>query len=173
MFARAHQRLGLAGLAAPVLVATALVSGALAWREHRRVGAEPVVSAAPPATMVHSNAAGHLPLRPVSDVPLLLTRMERAALEQGLGWPHAEYRLNAATEDSPASLEVHCTLQGPYPKIRRFVTALLQDSPALTLREFSLVRANVDASDVEAKLGVVVYLASGPVPSGPSTGVAP
>jgi hypothetical protein len=99
--------------------------------------------------------------------------MQRAAQEQGLGWPHADYRFNAATEDTPASLEVRCALKGSYPSIRRFVTALLHDTPTLTLREFSLSRASAEAADVEAKLGIVVYLASGSAPSAAASAAAP
>ena len=73
----------------------------------------------------------------------------------------ADYRVIAATQDTPASLEVRCTLKGPYPAVRTFVTALLQDTPALTLKEFALSRASADVTDVEAKLAVVVYLAAG------------
>jgi Pilus assembly protein, PilO len=94
----------------------------------------------------------------VADVPTILARIERAATASGLGWPRADYRTNAATEDMPASVKVRCTLKGSYPSVRRFVTALLQDTPTLTLKEFSLSRADADAAEVDAKLAIVVYL---------------
>jgi hypothetical protein len=172
--ARLHQRVGLPGIVGPVLVALALGSGAMAWREHKRDPDGPVASTAPsPVAVPHPKLPGRMPLRPSGDVPLLLTRIERAALDQGLGWPQADYRFNAASEDTPASLEVHCTLKGPYPKIRRFVATLLQDTPALTMREFSLARPNADAAEVETKLGVVVYLASAATPRRAASGVTP
>jgi hypothetical protein len=163
--ARAHQRIGAAGLLGVGLLAAATVVFALAWRGHQRDSASTV--AAPSPALIEPRlptAQPRLPLPPASDIPLLLTRLQRAALEQGLGWPRADYRLSPAGDEAPASLEVHCTLKGPYPNVRRFVTALLQDAPTLTLREFALSRASADAVDVEAKLSIVVYLASGAKP---------
>lgn len=162
---RLHQRIGAAGLAGLLLAALAVVGAGLSWRDQRRFESEsrePVRAAG--TTMVAMTPAGKtaapLPLRPLGDVALLLARMERAAVQQDLGWPRADYRINAATAEAPASLEVHCGLKGPYPNIRRFVTTLLQDTPALTLRDFSLARTGAEAGDVEAKLGIVVYLAA-------------
>jgi hypothetical protein len=173
--ARLHQRVGTAGLVGLLLVALALASAVLSIREQRRFETEARSDAAPaPIALVPAaKQAGQLPLRPASDVPLLLSRMQRASVEQGLGWPRADYRLTAASADTPASLEVHCVLKGPYPNIRRFVTTLLQDTPTLTLREFTLSRADAGSSDVEAKLGIVVYLASGPATVFASGGVSP
>jgi hypothetical protein len=163
--ARAHQRVGAAGLLGVGLLAATAVVFALAWRGHQGDLASAVV--APSPTLIQPRPPTTQPrllLPPASDIPLLLTRLQRAALEQGLGWPRADYRINPAAEEAPASLEVHCTLKGPYPNVRRFVTALLQDAPTLTLREFALSRASADAADVEAKLSIVVYLASGAKP---------
>ena len=172
--ARLHHRLGAAGIGGLVLITVALVSGGLAWRTHQRWEHEIRVRSVPAATAVPLRAAqpARVPLPPASAVPLLLTRMQRAALEQGLGWPRADYRLNAATEETPASIEVRCALKGAYPSIRRFVTVLLQDTPTLTLREFSLSRASADAGDVEAKLGIVVYLASDSTAMAAASGAA-
>lgn len=92
---------------------------------------------------------------------MLLARIERTAVERGLGWPQAEYRFTAATGEAPDNVEVRCALKGPYRSVRAFVTALLMDTPTLTLREFSVSRANSDAAAVEAKLSIVVYLRPG------------
>ena len=92
------------------------------------------------------------------ETPKLLERIERAAVERGLGWPQADYRFVAATSEAPESLEVRCALKGPYKSVRGFVTALLLDNPTLTFREFSLVRPNADAENVDARLTIVIYL---------------
>jgi hypothetical protein len=44
---------------------------------------------------------------------------------------------------------------------------LLSREPGLAIKEFSLQRANADATDVEAKLRLVVYLSDGwsPLPA--------
>jgi hypothetical protein len=160
--ARTYQSVGVAGVLGLALCAAAALLFSLAWQQHQRDLAD---AAKPPAaTEVEAprrQAPARMPLPAASDIPLLLTRMQRAALDSGLGWPRADYRLNAASEEAPASLEVRCALKGPYPGVRRFVTALLQDAPTLTLREFALSRPSADAADVEAKLAIVVYLSSG------------
>lgn len=166
--ARLYHRIGLPGAFGLALLLTAAVSVALAWRPHQRFGleaqmpesrgiAEPMTARTDAAT---SQPRVQASLPSASDIPLLLTRIQRAALDSGLGWPRADYRFNAANDDTPASLEVQCTLKGPYLAIRRFVTTLLQDTPTLTLREFDLSRPNADAADVEAKFSIVVYLAT-------------
>lgn len=165
---RLHQRVGLAGLAGLGLLAAAAAIAGLGWRQHRTFDGQ--------ASAASARAAAALPaprgeVRPLptrwpsaKDIPLLLTRIERAAVEQGLGWPQADYRFNAATAEAPDSVEVRCTLKGPYPSVRRFVTSLLLDMPTLTLKEFSIGRSNADASNVDAKLAIVVYL--GPAAGG-------
>ena len=170
--ARLHQRLGMPGLLGLLLLVVAMVTFALVWQQHRRLDvdavATPVLTPVVAAPPVQATAPVRPSLPPASDVPLLLTSIQRAALEQGLGWPRAEYRLNGLNppaDEMPASLEVRCALKGSYPSIRRFVTALLQDTPALTLREFALSRSSADAGDVEAKLSIVVYLAAGAAPA--------
>ncbi len=164
--ARSRDVVGAAGLAGLAMIAAATIFLTFAWRQHRLDLESPVRAAAmPPADAPDAPNADSPPRRlvlpPASDVPLLLSRIERAAISQGLGWPKAEYAVNAATNEAPGSLEVRCTLKGPYTNVRRFVTALLQDEPTLTLREFSVVRANIDTPDVEAKLAIVVYVADG------------
>lgn len=158
--ARLHQQLGAMGLLGVGLLCAAAVTLGMAWRSHQQglaIAAAPV----PVAPAVRPTAMpARLPLPDGSDIPSLLNRIQRTAVEQRLGWPRADYRINAASAEAPASLEVHCTLKGPYPSLRRFVTALLQDAPALTLREFALSRPSADVAEVEAKLAIMVYLAS-------------
>lgn len=172
--ARLHQRLGLPGLLGLGLLLIAALVLSLAWREHRPMSrvahlpelpgsVDPFAARGGAATPSQPRTKATLPSP--TDVPLLLTRIQRAALDAGLGWPRADYRFNPATDEAPASLEVQCALKGPYPAVRRFVTALLQDTPTLTLREFNLSRANPDAGDVDAKLSIVVYVASEQVAS--------
>lgn len=161
--ARLHRRVGTAGLVGLLALTLGLLMGWDAWTRHQRFVRE--IAQAPTETTVSAVAALASPSEPVrvrwptsADVPLLLARMERAAVQEGLGWPQADYRVTVATGDMPASLEVRCTLKGPYPAFRRFITALLLDQPTLTLRELGISRANAEASNVDAKLTLVVYL---------------
>lgn len=161
--ARVHRAIGTAGIAGLLAMAVGAALGWDAWTQQQRSVAEQMLESArrpvaPAAPAVASVEPVRMRWPSASDVPVLLGRMERAAVEEGLGWPQADYRVTAANGDSPASLDVRCTLKGPYPAIRRFVTTLLLDQPTLTLREFGITRANADASNVDAKLTFVVYL---------------
>jgi len=160
---RAQHRLGLHGLLGLVLIGLALSGFVIARQQYLASTSGPMpVSTAPPITK-NVPRAPTLALPSPVEVPQLLARMQRAATAEGLGWPRADYQVRGATEHVPASLEVRCTLRGAYPKLRRFVAALLQDTPALTLKEFSLSRPNAESEEVEARIAIVVYLASQPV----------
>ena len=160
---RVHQGWGMPGWAGIALWVLACVTWAQAWRDVERFeAANRATPAAPPAvrpTPAEVGRSTRMPLPSVSEVPMLLSRLERAAVEQSLGWPRADYRLHAATEAAPASLEVKCTFDAPYVQVRRFVTALLRDNPALTLRDFSVSRPSAEAPNVQAKLSLVIFLA--------------
>lgn len=166
-FWRLHQACGTPGVIGLVLWALAGLTLAQAWHDEQRTevavrSTQAVLPAAHAASPSHGDSAStRMQLPSVGEVPLLLTRLQRTAVEHSLGWPRADYRLTAPTDASPASLEVKCTLEAPYPNIRRFITALLQDTPALTLRDFSLSRPSADAGNVQAKLTLVIFLAAG------------
>jgi hypothetical protein len=156
--ARLHHALGWPGMAGLGLLLAAWVPLALALSPG---GTEEALAAAP--ALVHAPRTVHLasaPLPPPSEIPLLLTQIEQAAQAQGLGWPQADYRQVAANGDAPARLEVHCTLKGAYPDLRRFVSVVLRQAPASTLSEFALSRPNSDTPTVEAHLAFVVFLQS-------------
>lgn len=163
--ARAYQSVGVVGLLGSMLVVAALLLASIGWRGHQRFLQKlaNAQSQTPPLTTVAP--APTLPPRVLpdaADVPRLLSRIERAATEAGLGWPRADYRFNSASDDVPASVEVRCTLKGPYPALRGLVAALLQDMPTLTLREFTISRNSADVAEVEAKLAVIIYVAGSP-----------
>lgn len=174
--ARLQQQVGLAGLLGIGLLVLAVAKGAAAWRLHGQFLKE-AEEASRATTTAITSPIDKRPEAPVArtrwplaqDVPTLLSRLERAAVKEGLGWPQADYRVNPATAESPAILEVRCALKGPYPNIRRFLTAALLDTPTLAVREFNLSRANADTPVVEAKLSLAVYLGG----SDESSGEAP
>ena len=170
--ARLQQLIGWAGIAGIVLFAAAVVMVALAWSVQaafvRSGGARAV------ATVAHTpspsaSAAAPTPaipeLSPASEIPLLLTQIKQAAVGNGLDWRAAEYRVTATTPTQPASLEVRCSIRGPYPKLRGMLVQLKASIPAFTLREFSASRPNADTVDVDAKLALAVFLQDGAVAS--------
>jgi hypothetical protein len=159
VLARAVQRVGASGCLGLVLMAAAAVVVGV------ERGLEPVVHDLPtPAARVTPTMGGvqspRLP--PQSELPVLLTRMQRAAVAQGLAWPKADYRVTPATDDQPAALDVRLTLEGPYLAVRQFVAALLLDAPTLTFRDLSVTRPSADAPTVEAQVAIVVFMAPDP-----------
>lgn len=171
-FARARWAVGTPGLVGVVLVVAAagwLVSG---WLDQRSVDArrQEVVAVPTPSRAVTAAAAVSATRLPsLSQVPVLLERLERTATTEGIGWPKADYRVTGATAQLPASLEVRCALKASYPSLRRFVGAILRDTPSLTFRELSFGRATSTEATVDAKMTLVIYLDS-PGGAGVDTG---
>jgi len=178
--ARMHQRIGWAGIAGIVLFAAAVVVIALAWsvqaafvRSDEARAAATVAAVPPPDAWAAAPTPAIPELSPASEIPLLLTQIKQAAVGNGLDWRAAEYRVTAATPTQPASLEVRCSIRGPYPKLRGMLVQLKASIPAFSLREFSASRPNADTVDVDAKLTLAVFLQDGAVASEASTSEAP
>ena len=170
--ARVHQSVGWAGLAGTALFAVAAGVMSLSWSAQRasldmqvakRAAAAPAPIAALAPAVSASAVAMDLPR--AGDIPLLLTQMKQAAVSNGLEWRAADYRVTPATPTQPASLEVRCTLKGPYPKLRSMLVQLMGSVPAFAIREFVVNRPNADLPDVEAKLVLAVFLQDGAVAS--------
>jgi len=164
--ARLYWHFGWPGIVGLCLLLAAVMTLAVVLPQWRTDYESNVVASQASGEQVRSIAAEgatrttEVRLPPASDAPRLLSRIQSAAVEAGLGWPRAEYQFSDATDDAPARIEVQCSLKGSYIGIRRFVTAILQDTPTLNLREFRLSRPNSTAGDVDAKIGMVVFLAS-------------
>jgi len=93
-----------------------------------------------------------------SAFPEIQRTLAARATANGLGWPVASYRVLPATDNLPATYEVHCTLKGSYPAIRRFVVATLSGPPPAALREFTLARTSAESADAEAHLTFAFFL---------------
>ena len=101
--ARFYRHVGLTGALGLALMLMAALLLALAWRQHQHLAEEALTAElrrAAEAVSTPGDGAPQLPVRtqallpPAADVPLLLTRIHRAALSAGLGWPRADYRFN-------------------------------------------------------------------------------
>lgn len=103
----------------PGVAGLAFIVAAELWMAHARQdrASLPTASAGVPVVFAASQPqrSPSLALPPATDIPLLLTRIQRRALDEGLGWPKADYRVSAATDDVPASVDVRAVLKGPYP----------------------------------------------------------
>jgi hypothetical protein len=117
------------------------------------------VSLPPSTTQAVSRGAPALPkLSSTAEIPLIEAQIEQAAVTQGLGWAQAQYRLNPSGDETFGSVEVRCTLKGPYPNLRRFVAQVLTEVPGASLRELAMSRASSDTPEVEGKFDIVVFL---------------
>lgn len=159
--ARMLQLVGWAGAAgiALMLVASAIV--AFAWAQ-RSARIESVTAAAPHSVQAVPQDQGlerpPLALSDKSEVPLLVTQIAQTANANGLTWPAAEYRIVAATQEKPASLEIRCVLRGSYPKVRSMLAELINGVAGFSVRELSMSRASSEVAQVEAKLVMAVFI---------------
>lgn len=162
-FARLLQTLGWAGIAGLALACAALVVGHAAWSKRNALIAESVGARVRPAATLPSTATAaepapiRLPHR--DDVPLLLARIERAAVGNGLPWVAGDYRLLPASDRQAAALEVRCAFKAPYPKLRAMLAEVLGSAPAVTFREMSFSRAGIDTPEVDARFAIAIFLA--------------
>lgn len=104
-------------------------------------------------------------LSPMSDVPLLLTQVKLIFINNGLGWPAADYRVMPATDALPASLEVSSTVKAPYPQLRSMLSQVLSEVPHAGIRELSFSRPSGDVATIEAKVRIAVMLSDSPLVS--------
>ena len=162
--ARTLQFVGWTGVAGVALMLAASAIVAVAWTQ--RPARTDVVIAAPakPVQALPGDGAANLPplqYSDMSEVPLLVTQIAQAANANGLSWPAAEYRILAATQEKPSSLEVRCVLRGSYPRVRSMLGQLISGVAGFSLRELSMSRPSSEVAEVEAKLVMAVFLRDG------------
>lgn len=163
--ARGTALLGRTGWLGLALCAAAALWFAQVWVRHQQL--LPVVPAEPVAVATGSAASSPMPLPELGTLlarrdeqALLLTEIQQVAVSQGLAWTAADYKLLPASEATPASLEVRCTLKGPYPHLRAALARWLKQVPGLAIRDLALSRPGSEVMEVEAKLVLVVFLRS-------------
>lgn len=164
--ARGTEHFGRTGWLGLALCALAAAWFALLWSRHREP--LPVRPLLPVAAVVPAPVASSpMPLWKLnttlarrSEQALLLKEIQQVTVSQGLAWAAADYKFVPASEAMPSSLEVHCTLKGPYPRLRATFVQWLRQVPGLAIRDLMLTRPNSDAPEVEAKLVLVVFLRS-------------
>lgn len=148
---------GWVGIVGVLLLAAGVADIVRTTRFVASPAALPAAAALPRRGSVPGDAAPPL-IIDESAFPEILRALAARATANGLGWPMASYRVLPATENLPPAYEVHCTLKGSYPAIRRFVVVTLSGPPPAALREFTLGRAGADSADVEAHLTFAFFL---------------
>ena len=147
---------GLAGLAALVLAAIAVMAGQrwdaqaaalLAEARELRTRARPAAAAATaPVSVLQWQAALPAP----GDRQQRLADLLELSLRLNLTGARTEHRLS--TSEGLERLRVSMPLTGSYGQIRHFVGAALAHDPALSLDAVKLRRASPMAADVDAEL---------------------
>lgn len=168
-FTRLVSHVGLTGTLGLVLLLVSAIYGGSRlytqrYQEKQETGSieTAVLQYALPATASSSVTISEPPSLPRSTETLALMRkIKKLTKSNELAWSQAEYRLTPITSDSLATLEISTSLKGPYLNLRKVLVELLDQEPALGLRELTLARPNGDSADVDAKIRWVVFLADG------------
>ncbi|MCC7549127.1 MAG: hypothetical protein IT532_15305 [Burkholderiales bacterium] len=99
---------------------------------------------------------------PPSALPDLLSRMQRAARDNGLTLPRGEYRLVRDPAFALARYQITYPVQGAYAQVRGFVNDVLDGVPAAALEEMTLERDDVSQGVLEARVRFSLYLGTQP-----------
>jgi hypothetical protein len=148
---------GWAGIAGTMLLAAGVADIVRTTRFVAPPAALPAAAALPRRSRVLGDAAPPLTIDETA-FPEIQRALAARAAANGLSWPVASYRVLPATDSLPPAYEVHCTLKGAYPAIRRFAVATMSGPPPAALREFTLARASADSADAEAHLTFAFFL---------------
>lgn len=72
---------------------------------------------------------------------------------------HADYRLTSQPDRKIDRYQMVVPIQGSYPTVRAFITAILRDLPTMSLDQVQLQRKSVGEGVVDAQLTFTFYLA--------------
>ena len=85
-----------------------------------------------------------------------------AAKKHALVIDKADYRYEPVRKDELMAYQMSFTLKGSYPRVRRFLMALLQDNPALSLDDVSFRRDGIASAEIEARVRLTFYVTGVP-----------
>ena len=103
-----------------------------------------------------SNFYAFFPL--TEDLPELLGRIHRAAIQNQLLLKKGEYKFSRETDFRLARYEVTLPVSGDYVRVRGFVNDVLQAVPSAALDELTLKRESVDQPELEARVRFSMFL---------------
>ena len=103
-----------------------------------------------------SNFYAFFPL--TEDLPELLGRIHRAAMQNQLLLKKGEYKFSRETDFHLARYEVTLPVSGDYARVRGFVNDVLQAVPSAALDELTLKRESVDQLELEARVRFSLFL---------------
>jgi len=90
--------------------------------------------------------------------PYWISELDRIAKENGVELNRSDYRLQLEKESRLVRYEIKFPVRGTYPQIRAFIANTLQSVPILALTDVAIKRETVTLGQVEAHLGMTLYL---------------
>ena len=121
-----------------------------------RLGQRGAVNASASGRSQLSNFYAFFPL--TENVPELLGRIHRAAMQNQLLLKKGEYKLSREAEFRLARYEVTLPVSGDYARVRGFVNDVLEAVPSAALDELALKRESVDQPELEARVRFSLFL---------------
>jgi Tfp pilus assembly protein PilO len=103
-----------------------------------------------------SNFYAFFPL--TENVPELLGRINRSAIEHQLVLEKGEYKLAREADFPLARYQVTLPLHGDYGDVRSFVNDVLEAVPSAALEELTLKRESAELPQLDARVRFVLFL---------------
>lgn len=88
----------------------------------------------------------------------VLGRIHEAASTENIILTQGDYRLAGSSGASMARYDIDIPVKGAYPRVRRFLAAVLRENPSVALRAVHFARPSIADSAVEAQLSMTLYL---------------
>lgn len=93
-----------------------------------------------------------------TSTPEWLGRIHALAARAGLTLATGEYTVARASLTRLMRYEMTLPVEGTYPQVRGFLSAVLAEIPAAVVEEVSLKRESADAARIQARLRITLYL---------------
>jgi hypothetical protein len=88
-----------------------------------------------------------------------LARVHGIAEGLGLEIKRADYRMSSTPERKLDRYQMVVPVQGSYPVVRSFITAVLRDSPTLSIEQVQFQRKDIAVDAVDTQISFTLYLA--------------
>jgi Tfp pilus assembly protein PilO len=92
------------------------------------------------------------------DLPHWLGLMAQIADSNGLALNHGDYSVTRDTVGQLQRLSINLPVEGTYPQIRRYLAALTDKVPYMSLESVQFERKNVDDTQLQARIKLALYL---------------
>lgn len=95
---------------------------------------------------------------PMATMPRWLEKVYAMARAQGLDVPKGKYHLVSSSQEPIVAYEAVFPIRGSYPRLRRFVAAVLNELPFASLDDLRLEKQKTTDQMVDARIKLTFYL---------------